>query len=441
MTSVRPIEPTSDAMPAALARMPGPSPWFVAACMGVISFALAAVLYLQAGFSLTEAGATGFSTLMVMLLAEFFTARRRERATVERELQAISETATTLGRDTASATRRIAALEASIGEKIDDAVEGQVALLTAELQELEMSLGAMREEVASLRAGNVRARASAPAQAAAAPTGALDGLERAQALDILRRAVAEDRVEVFLQPIVSLPQRRVCHYEALARLRGETGGFLLPADFMALAESEGLAPRIDAAVAERCIAIAGHLAQRNPEMSLFCNLSAASLTEGPLLQRLIEAFEQDGSLSSRLVLEFRQPAFDSLGPLETAGVQALNDAGLRLSVDGIRDLDIDGRAWASRRVRFAKVGADILLNPPAGSGADIHVADLARFLARSGIELVASRIEGEADLVDLLDYDIGFGQGYLFSPPRPVRSTFLEPATGHGDGARMSRMS
>ena len=33
-------------------------------------------------------------------------------------------------------------------------------------------------------------------------------------------------------------------------------------------------------------------------------------------------------------------------------------------------------------------------------------------------------------VVDLLDYDVRFGQGFLFSPPRPVRAEALEGAFG-----------
>ena len=37
-------------------------------------------------------------------------------------------------------------------------------------------------------------------------------------------------------------------------------------------------------------------------------------------------------------------------------------------------------------------------------------------------------------MVDLLDYDVRFGQGFLFSPPRPVRAEALQGAGGEGGG-------
>src|SRR5262249_2806546 len=53
-------------------------------------------------------------------------------------------------------------------------------------------------------------------------------------------------------------------------------------------------------------------------------------------------------------------------------------------------------------------------------------ADLSDLLGRFGIDLIADQVDGEGTVVDLLDYDVRFGQGLLFSPPRPVRTEALE---------------
>ena len=68
----------------------------------------------------------------------------------------------------------------------------------------------------------------------------------------------------------------------------------------------------------------------------------------------------------------------------------------------------------------------LLLNRASAQGADIHPADLSDLLGRFGIDLIADQVDGEGTVVDLLDYDVRFGQGLLFSPPRPVRTEALE---------------
>jgi cyclic-di-GMP phosphodiesterase TipF (flagellum assembly factor) len=74
----------------------------------------------------------------------------------------------------------------------------------------------------------------------------------------------------------------------------------------------------------------------------------------------------------------------------------------------------------------------LLLNKAASTHTDIDPEDLADLLARSGIDLIAERIETETTVVDLLDYDVRFGQGFLFSPPRPVRAEALQGTGENG---------
>ncbi len=50
-------------------------------------------------------------------------------------------------------------------------------------------------------------------------------------------------------------------------------------------------------------------------------------------------------------------------------------------------------------------------------------------MARNGIDLIGERIENESMVVDLLDYDVRYRSGFLFSAPRPVRAEAL-----HGGG-------
>ena len=82
-----------------------------------------------------------------------------------------------------------------------------------------------------------------------------------------------------------------------------------------------------------------------------------------------------------------------------------------------------------RGFRFIKAPAALLLNRAGAASTDIHPADLSDLLGRFGIDLIAERIESENIVVDLLDYDVRFGQGFLFAPPRPVRAEALQIAT------------
>src|SRR5262249_39440908 len=79
-----------------------------------------------------------------------------------------------------------------------------------------------------------------------------------------------------------------------------------------------------------------------------------------------------------------------------------------------------------RGFRFLKVPAPLLLDRTGATVSDIHPADLSGLLLRFGVELVGEKIESEGVVVDLLDYDVKYGQGFLFSPPRPGRAEIMQ---------------
>ena len=99
-------------------------------------------------------------------------------------------------------------------------------------------------------------------------------------------------------------------------------------------------------------------------------------------------------------------------------------------MDNLSDLRIEPRELTERGFRFIKVPAALLLNRPGAASTGVQPAEFSDRLGRFGIDLIAERIESEPVVVDLLDYDVRFGQGFLFSPPRPVRPDALQGVAG-----------
>src|SRR5205085_4100308 len=113
----------------------------------------------------------------------------------------------------------------------------------------------------------------------------------------IRKALDENRIDLYLQPIVSLPQRKVRHYEALSRMRTEHGEVLTGAQFMAEAETAGVMPRIDLLGASRCVQIARRLLSKNREIGLFCNVSTATLAEPASRSELLDLMDANRALA------------------------------------------------------------------------------------------------------------------------------------------------
>ena len=70
-------------------------------------------------------------------------------------------------------------------------------------------------------------------------------MDAAAALDVVQHALADNRIELHLQPIVKLPSRRTVHYEALSRVRDDHGTIVFPREYVRPAESAGLISALD----------------------------------------------------------------------------------------------------------------------------------------------------------------------------------------------------
>jgi cyclic-di-GMP phosphodiesterase, flagellum assembly factor TipF len=256
--------------------------------------------------------------------------------------------------------------------------------------------------------------------------------KREAMIALIRGAIESNRVDLYLQPVVTLPQRKVRYYEAMSRLRADDGDVVTAADFLDHAEKAGLMPKIDNLLLFRCVQVLRRLLLKNRDIGLFCNLSLATLSDGEVFPQFLDFVEANRALAPSLVFEFTQAAFRAIGPLEQESLAALSDRGFRFSMDHVTDLRMEPRELAERGIRFVKTPAPMLLNR-AGSASDIHAADLSDLLGRFGIDLIAERIESEGMVVDLLDYDVRYGQGFLFSPPRPVRAEAMQVAGDRGE--------
>lgn len=427
---------------------------FIAICMVLIAASLGLMLYSLAGLTVSESAIVALTALTFLILYNAVSMRLRDRTDVGSQIADLSRGTADLARQVAEFGRRMSALEARVsandanGQERVQTVAGEISELGSLVRQIAASVAAHDDMLAS--AVNTISIQQPAAEPAASPTGqeaapaaaltptpvaqpspaaapAADTPQPAvaptntQLLVAVRNAIEANRIDLFLQPMVTLPQRKVRFYEAVARLRDDKEQLLTANDFVATAETAGLMGQIDHTVILRCVQVLRRLMVRSKDVGVFCNLSGATLSNPSVFGQCLDFLEANRILAPSLVLEFKQSTFRHLGPVESEHLAALQRLGYGFSIDNVTDLRLDPRELADRGVKFIKVPAAMLLDQKQLSSADIHAADLSDLLGRFGIDLVAERIEGERAVVDLLDYDVRFGQGFLFAPPRPLR--------------------
>jgi cyclic-di-GMP phosphodiesterase TipF (flagellum assembly factor) len=236
----------------------------------------------------------------------------------------------------------------------------------------------------------------------------------------IRRAIETDGIELHLQPVAALPQRRVIQYSAVPYMRDQDV-LIPPGDFLIDARLAGLQPALDAFVLDRALRVARRLKARERDISLMVTLEAETLMAPTFTTDIAKRLDANTDLATHLVIGFSQEAFYGFGNVEAEMLAGFGERGFRFALTGVRDLDLDAASLHTLGIRFLRVGTDFLLDPERSRTSAIHPADLPGLLRRHGILLVADGADTEARVADLLDMDVRAAQGAVFGMPRPVR--------------------
>jgi cyclic-di-GMP phosphodiesterase TipF (flagellum assembly factor) len=392
-------------------------------CSYLFAALIAAVLMSRGGAGWGASAAALFGVLGFAFAIHALIAQGSARSTLEGEIEAVRE-----------AHRLLADMLGALQDKthdlaarIDEAGTERSDQLTSEVRMLEELVQRMGQDITARLSGLQR-----QSQDVATPEGRRSR-QAVALIETVRSALAENRVDLYLQPVVSLPQRKTVFYESFSRLRDETGRILMPAEYLTVAEPEGLISAIDNLLLFRCVQIVRRLAKQDRKVGIFCNISMASLGDDVFFPQFLEFLADNRDLAGALIFEIGQAAFEERGGVEARNMGKLADLGFNFSLDKVTSLDLDFQDLQRSDVKFLKVTAEVLLDqlleiegrPALKALSDIHAADFAVLTRRWGVEVVAEKVESERQAVDILDLEIGYGQGHLFGEPRAIREQVL----------------
>ncbi len=250
----------------------------------------------------------------------------------------------------------------------------------------------------------------------------------------LETAFVDDGFTVALQPIVTLPQRKVKLYELGLILKGDAPGRSSSMVRKAVLAA-GLAANYDRLLIQRALRMIRYFLARQKEITILCEITGAMLTANAAFDLIITELRQEPEIARGLVLGFSHESYSSFRPSEKDLLPFLSEAGVRFAVTGLADMRLDPQALGAVGVRFVTIDVVRLMEavPTGLAGLDVHVADLSGLFARRKIDLIVQNIISDRDLLDIIDMEIPLAQGKLLGEPRPLNpelsdATAPEPA-------------
>jgi diguanylate cyclase (GGDEF)-like protein/PAS domain S-box-containing protein len=234
----------------------------------------------------------------------------------------------------------------------------------------------------------------------------------------LRKALDDDALEPWFQPIVDLEDGRIVGVEALARWRQEDGTVLAPGAFIPRAEETGIVADIDRRIIERAAHTVAWWNENGPPLTLSVNVSARQFLRHDLLEFLDGMLERAKLPPNLLQVEI------------TEGILLLDAPGIRRTLTALRQRGIPiafddfGTGYSSlsylHQFQIQRLKIDRAFVQERGDKGPGPICRAIQSMATAlGIQTIAEGVETEAQAEGLRILGCTRAQGFLYSEPKP----------------------
>jgi EAL domain-containing protein (putative c-di-GMP-specific phosphodiesterase class I)/anti-sigma regulatory factor (Ser/Thr protein kinase) len=246
----------------------------------------------------------------------------------------------------------------------------------------------------------------------------------------INRGIAHDEFELHYQPQIDAQSGKPVAVEALLRWR-RRGEIVMPGDYLPDAEASGAIVPLTHHILGLAVAQARQWREHGLPIRVSVNLSAASLTNFDVVERLRELIEAHQLPAGALTTEVTETAVLDEPEQARAVLDAITELGVDVAVDDF------GTGYASllwlRLFPLSEVKIDRTFVASMEEDGEAFVAGVIRMGHDLGVRVVGEGIEDAGTLGRLQELGCDIAQGFLFAKPMPaeeIQGWFEDEAHG-----------
>lgn len=398
--------------------------------IGIAAAGIAAAAYFGLTFTPIEAVVTAICFGAVAILLMERSLRRRAETRLER---AIEDLARLLSTDAQAGQ----VLSQRINQLTDTNAGGRLEAIEADISVLGTVVRQVAEAVAEIEEGQRRA-GFAPAKAELADTSDEDDAlpEPVIPIELLKQALSENRLVCHIEPLVQLPARRPFAYDIVPRLILEDAEFADPADFMPRRGNTEVIRRIEALAFEEAITVARRARTAGQPVRLYVPLTRATTDDPGSIEVVLSSLDANRAVASSLGFAIGQADFKLMTPTEKIALAQMFRHGIGFTLTGATNLRFDFGEIEGLGFQSVRVDATRFLRDP-GQFTDFHIEDVAPYTRRYHVELIATGVIDEQQLLTLFENGVSFAQGPHIGRAGPIRPDLV---VERGDGPTLRRV-
>lgn len=235
----------------------------------------------------------------------------------------------------------------------------------------------------------------------------------------LRNALANNELQLYIQPIAKLGENRFVMAEVLVRLREEEKKLLPPGDFLPVFEQYGMMPDLDRWVVSQIVQrIVRHAPGGFRQFSI--NVAGKTLLDERFPEHVSRTLRQFGVPAQALCFEIDE--IDVLGALDAAVrfSAKVRSLGCQVAIDGFGRRSASFAPLKSLRIDYFKVDGSITRNILSSDTALNKLRTIVRVAQTIKVGVIAEFVEETEILVRLFALGVGYAQGFGIARPTPV---------------------
>ena len=234
-------------------------------------------------------------------------------------------------------------------------------------------------------------------------------------IDVIKRAIEDNRVIPYFQPIVNLKTMKIEKYEALIRIKSEDGRILQPYQFLELSKKTSYYNKLTRLMIEKTLDIA----RQYPQYRFSINISMQDINNDDLLKDIFEEFDEDPSTSSRIDIELLESEDMHDKDKIINFINKLSSYGIKISIDDFGTGYSNFSYFSDFEINYLKIDGSITKEIYKNSK-KLHIfKSIFEFSKGMNIDNIAEFVENKEILEILQEVGVKYGQGYYFSKPLP----------------------
>ncbi|HDX8865454.1 TPA: EAL domain-containing protein [Klebsiella michiganensis] len=241
---------------------------------------------------------------------------------------------------------------------------------------------------------------------------------------MLQRALNRRQLCLHYQPVIDIKNNRCVGTEALLRWPGFDGPVMSPAEFIPMAENEGMIAQVTDYVIDEVFSDLGEFLARQPHLYVAINLSASDFHSARLIEHINEKIQRYAVKAEQIKIEVTERGFIDVAKT-TPVIQAFRDAGYEIAIDdfgtgysnlhNLHALNVDV-------LKIDKSFVDMLTSNTTSHLIAEHIIQMANSLH---LKIVAEGVETAEQVAWLQQRGVQYCQGWHFAKAMPPQEFML----------------